>query len=426
MCIKTQEIFSVRGSITLTKKLCADCEDMTSPEDQKPRALCGQPLPDSSSGRNNPDASGREDMIGLSRQELSERLAALGERSFRVRQIWQWLYNRGVRDIQDMTNLSRETRARLEGDFYISRPVMTQQHVSEDGTCKWLFKFRDTNEAETVYIPETERGSVCISTQVGCTLTCRFCHTGTQALVRNLGATEIVGQFLVARDAYGEWPTPNESRRLLSNIVLMGMGEPLFNYENTVAALKILTDPEGISLSKRRVTLSTSGVVPRMYDLGRDIDVNLAVSLHAAQDDIRDQIMPINKKWPLRDLMQACRDYPAVSNARRITFEYVMLKGINDSDADARALAQLVKGIPCKFNLIPFNKWPGSDYDCSSSARIERFSDILYTYGYSAPIRRPRGRDILAACGQLKSASARARRARVLQNPDPVEQGTNA
>ncbi|NKD85459.1 23S rRNA (adenine(2503)-C(2))-methyltransferase RlmN [Haematospirillum jordaniae] len=368
-------------------------------------------IPVSAAGNipNNSDHQGREDLIGLSREQLAERFALLGEKPFRVNQVWSWLYNRGIRDIDGMTNISRETRTKMQDVFHISRPSITSQQDSEDGTRKWLLKFGDRNEAETVYIPDRDRGSVCISTQVGCTLTCRFCHTGTQKLVRNLGAAEIVGQFLTARDSYGEWPTPNETGRLLSNVVVMGMGEPLFNYDNTVTALKILTDPDGIALSKRRVTLSTSGVVPRMYDLGRDVGVNLAVSLHAARDDIRDQIMPINKKWPLKDLIKACREYPAVSNARRITFEYVMLKGINDSDADARELARLVRGIPCKFNLIPFNKWPGSDLECSSWDRIERFADILCDLGYSAPVRRPRGRDILAACGQLKSESQRER-----------------
>lgn len=367
-----------------------------------------------------PDHQGREDLIGLSREQLAERFALLGEKPFRVNQVWGWLYNRGVRDIEAMTNISRETRARMQEAFHISRPHITRQQDSGDGTRKWLLKFGDRNEAETVYIPDRDRGSVCISTQVGCTLTCRFCHTGTQKLVRNLGAAEIIGQFLAARDSYGEWPTPNETGRLLSNVVVMGMGEPLFNYDNTVTALKILTDPDGIALSKRRVTLSTSGVVPRMYDLGRDVGVNLAVSLHAARDDIRDRIMPINKKWPLKELIKACREYPAVSNARRITFEYVMLKDVNDSDADARELARLVKGVPCKFNLIPFNKWPGSDLECSSWDRIERFSDVLCDLGYSAPVRRPRGRDILAACGQLKSESQRERLKTRRDQADPT------
>jgi 23S rRNA (adenine2503-C2)-methyltransferase len=314
-----------------------------------------------------------------------------------------------VTDFAAMTNVSKDMRAKLEDNFRIGRPTVSREQTSTDGTRKWLLRFKDGNEAETVYIPDDDRGAVCVSTQVGCTLTCRFCHTGTQMLVRNLGAAEIAGQFMVARDSYGEWPTPNETGRLLSNVVVMGMGEPLFNYDETVKALAILIDPDGIALSRRRVTLSTSGVVPRMYDLGRDLPVNLAVSLHAATDDIRNEIMPINKKYPLKELMKACREYPGASNARRITFEYVMLKGINDSDADARALAKLVKGIPCKFNLLPFNKWPGSDFECADWDRIEKFSDILAAQGFSAPIRVPRGRDILAACGQLKSDSLRER-----------------
>lgn len=354
-------------------------------------------------------ADPRENLIGLSREDLAERFAALGEKSFRVKQVWSWLYCHGVTDFDAMTNLSKDFRRKLQDNFRIARPVVSREQTSTDGTRKWLLRFPDGNEAETVYIPDDDRGAVCVSTQVGCTLTCRFCHTGTQMLVRNLGAAEIAGQFMVARDSYGEWPTPNETGRLLSNVVVMGMGEPLFNYDETVKALSILIDPDGIALSRRRVTLSTSGVVPRMYDLGRDLPVNLAVSLHAATDDIRDEIMPINKKWPLKELMKACREYPGASNARRITFEYVMLKGINDSDADARALAKLVKGIPCKFNLLPFNKWPGSPFECSDWERIERFSDILAAAGYSAPIRVPRGRDILAACGQLKSESLRER-----------------
>lgn len=363
----------------------------------------------------NPDAQGREDLVGLSREQLAERFAAMGEKPFRVGQVWAWLYHRGVRDIDEMTNLSKTLRAKMVERFYVSRPAVTREQTSSDSTRKWLLKFRDGQEAETVYIPEDDRGAVCVSTQVGCTLTCRFCHTGTQMMVRNLTASEIVGQFLIARDSYGEWPTPNETGRLLSNVVVMGMGEPLFNYDDTVTALRILTDPDGIALSKRRVTLSTSGVVPRMYDLGRDIGVNLAVSLHAATDEVRDVIMPINKKWPLAELMKACREYPGVSNARRITFEYIMLDGINDSDADARELARIVKGIPCKFNLLPFNKWPGSTFECSNWQRIQRFSDILADAGYSAPIRTPRGRDILAACGQLKSASERERLSRLKQ-----------
>lgn len=370
----------------------------------------------------------REDLVGLSREDLSARLTALGEKPFRVKQLWSWIYIRGVTDFAQMTDLSKPLREKLAEHFIIGRPQVSTEQTSVDDTRKWLLRFPDGNEAETVYIPDDGRGAVCISTQVGCTLTCRFCHTGTQRLVRNLTAREIVGQFLVARDSYNEWAGQEALRprapetgadedddspdgRLLSNVVVMGMGEPLFNYDDTVTALKILTDPDGLALSKRRVTLSTSGVVPRMYDLGRDVGVNLAVSLHAATDAVRDEIMPINKKWPLKDLMQACRDYPGASNARRITFEYIMLKGINDSDEDAHTLARLVKGVPCKFNLLPFNPWPGSSYVCSEWSRIARFSDILASHGYSAPIRTPRGRDILAACGQLRSESIKARAA---------------
>jgi 23S rRNA (adenine2503-C2)-methyltransferase len=333
----------------------------------------------------------------------------MGEKPFRVGQIWGWLYNRGVTEFSAMSDLGKGLRDRLEERFVIRRPTLSREQTSSDGTRKWLLRFADGQEAETVYIPDFDRGAVCVSTQVGCTLTCKFCHTGTQMLVRNLESREIVGQVMTARDSYGEWPTPNETGRLISNVVVMGMGEPLFNYDATVTALKIITDAEGLAISKRRVTLSTSGVVPKMYDLGNDVGVNLAVSLHAATDDVRDIIMPINKKWPLAELMKACREYPGATNARRITFEYVMLKGINDSDADARALARLARGIPCKFNLLPFNAWPGALYESSSMTRIERFADILASEGYSAPIRTPRGRDILAACGQLKSDSQRKR-----------------
>lgn len=355
------------------------------------------------------EEDGREDLIGLSRQEMADRFAMLGEKPFRVKQVWSWLYVRGATSFEQMTDLSKVLRQKMEERFYISRPGVTREQTSTDGTRKWLLRFPDGNEAETVYIPDDDRGAVCISTQVGCTLTCRFCHTGTQLLVRNLKASEIVGQLMAARDSYDEWGKGTEDGRLLSNIVVMGMGEPLFNYDETVKALGIVIDGDGLAMSRRRVTLSTSGVVPRMYDLGRDLPVNLAVSLHAATDEVRDEIMPINKKWPLKELMKACRDYEGASNARRITFEYIMLKGINDSDADARELARLVKGIPAKFNLLPFNAWPGSGYECSDPQRIQRFSDILADAGYSAPVRTPRGRDILAACGQLKSESQRER-----------------
>lgn len=359
------------------------------------------------------EQTGRKALVGLGRAELERELAALGEKPFRARQLWHWIYNQGVTDFARMTTLAKPLREKLAEHFDVGRPAVSREQLSTDGTRKWLLRFDDGNEAEAVYIPEDERGAVCISSQVGCTLTCRFCHTGTQLLVRNLTAAEVVGQFMVARDAYGEWPSPMDGGRLISNIVLMGMGEPLFNYDNVAAALKILMDNEGIAVSKRRITLSTSGVVPMIERCGRELGVNLAISLHAVTDEVRDRLMPINKKFPLAELMRACREYPGLSNARRITFEYVMLKGINDSPADARALIRLIKGIPAKFNLIPFNPWPGVEFECSAQADIKRFSDILFDAGYSAPIRQPRGRDILAACGQLKSDSERVRCSRL-------------
>lgn len=355
----------------------------------------------------------RTDLVGLSRSELKAEIERIGEKPFRAKQLWQWIYHRGVTDFTEMTNISKSLHGKLADHFYISRPHISEELTSTDRTRKWLFKFDDKNEAETVFIPETDRGAVCISSQVGCTLTCKFCHTGTQLLVRNLSAAEIVGQFMAARDSYNEWPSPPGDKRLLSNIVMMGMGEPLYNFDNVVKALKILMDHEGIALSKRRITLSTSGVVPEIYRLGEQADVELAISLHAATDDVRSEIMPINKKYPLKDLMEAVRAYPAAINARRVTFEYVMLKGINDSEADARALTRLVKDIPCKFNLIPFNPWPGSDYECSSRATQKRFVEILNRAGYTATIRVTRGQDILAACGQLKSESERQRCSRM-------------
>ena len=355
----------------------------------------------------------RTDLVGLSRSELKAEMERIGEKPFRAKQLWQWIYHRGVTDFTEMTNISKSLHGKLADHFYISRPNVSEELTSTDRTRKWLFKFDDNNEAETVFIPETDRGAVCISSQVGCTLTCKFCHTGTQLLVRNLSAAEIVGQFMAARDSYNEWPSPPGDKRLLSNIVMMGMGEPLYNFDNVVKALKILMDHEGIALSKRRITLSTSGVVPEIYRLGEQADVELAISLHAATDDVRSEIMPINKKYPLKDLMDAVRAYPAAINARRVTFEYVMLKGINDSEADARALTRLVKDIPCKFNLIPFNPWPGSHYECSSRATQKRFVEILNRAGYTATIRVTRGQDILAACGQLKSESERQRCSRM-------------
>ena len=345
----------------------------------------------------------RPPLVGLSKAQLVDAVAALGEKRFRADQLWHWIYVRGAKSFEDMTDLSKKFRAKLADHHTVGRPVERRAQISVDGTRKWLFRFGGRHDAETVFIPDEDRGTLCISSQVGCTLTCKFCHTGTQRLVRNLEPGEIVGQVMAAKDAFSEWPTPIDGSRTLTNIVLMGMGEPLYNYENVRDAMKIVMADDGIGIGKRRITLSTSGVVPMIERAGKEIEVNLAISLHAANDDVRSEIMPINKKYPLKELMHACRTYPGASNARRITFEYVMLKGINDSDADARALAKLVKGLPAKFNLIPFNPWPGSQYECSDERTIERFSYLMAELGYTAPIRTPRGQDILAACGQLKS-----------------------
>ncbi len=359
-----------------------------------------------------PDAAlpdGRRELIGLSRAELGAELAAIGEPAFRTKQIWHWLYHQGVTDFAAMSTIARPLRERLAARFVIGRPEAATVQTSQDETRKFLFRFRDGQTAETVYIPDRQedRGAVCISSQVGCTLSCRFCHTGTQRLTRNLGAAEIVGQFMAARDAYGEWPSPKgETPRLLSTIVLMGMGEPLYNYANVAKAMTIVVDNEGIALSRRRITLSTSGVVPMMDRAGAELGVNLAVSLHAVRDDLRDELVPLNRKYPIAELIAACRRYPGASNARRITFEYVMLRGINDSTADARALVELLAGIPAKVNLIPFNPWPGSTYETSSASAIDRFANIVMDAGFSSPVRTPRGRDILAACGQLKTEHA--------------------
>ena len=352
----------------------------------------------------------RVNLIGIPRTQLNDMLVERGHKPFRTKQLWQWLYWHGVTDFDAMTNLSKDFRQKLADEFVIERPQVSEALNSVDGTAKWLLKFPDGNEVETVHIPETDRGTLCVSSQVGCTLTCKFCHTGTQKLVRNLTAAEVVGQMMLARDAFGEWPTPSDHSRMITNVVMMGMGEPLYNYDNVAAALRIVMDGEGLSLSKRRITLSTSGVVPAMRKCGEELNVNLAVSLHAVDDDTRDHIMPINKKYPLEELLDACRTYPGVTNARRITFEYVMLKGVNDSDADARQLVRLLKGIPSKINLIPFNPWPGSDFECSSATRIAAFQTIIQDEGLSAPVRTTRGEDILAACGQLKSESQRLRR----------------
>ena len=355
---------------------------------------------------------GRRDLVGLSREELAVELAQIGEKPFRAKQLWHWIYHQGVTDFSRMSSIARPLQARLAERFVVGRPDVAAVQTSADDTRKWLFRFRDGQEAETVYIPDRkeDRGAVCISSQVGCTLSCRFCHTGTQALVRNLGPAEIVGQFMAARDAYGEWPSPQgETPRLLSTIVLMGMGEPLYNYENVLRALRIVMDGEGIGLSRRRITLSTSGVVPMMDRCGAELGVNLAVSLHAVRDDLRNEIVPLNRKYPIAELIAACRRYPGASNARRITFEYVMLRGVNDSEAEARELVRLIAGIPAKVNLIPFNPWPGSSYRPSGRDALARFAAIVQDAGFASPIRTPRGQDILAACGQLKTESRRSR-----------------
>jgi 23S rRNA (adenine2503-C2)-methyltransferase len=358
-------------------------------------------------------ADGRRDLVGMSRDELAAELAAIGEKPFRVKQLWHWIYHQGATEFAAMSSIARPLQGKLAEKFVIGRPQAASVQTSTDLTRKWLFRFRDGQQAETVYIPDPEedRGALCISSQVGCTLSCTFCHTGTQTLVRNLGAAEIVGQFMAARDTYGEWPSPKgETPRLLSTIVLMGMGEPLYNYENVAQAMRIVMDNEGIALSRRRITLSTSGVVPMMDRCGAELGVNLAVSLHAVRDDLRDELVPLNRKYNIAELIAACRRYPGASNARRITFEYVMLKGINDTEADARELVRLIAGIPAKVNLIPFNPWPGSSYETSSGNAQHRFARIVMDAGYASPIRTPRGRDILAACGQLKTDSERRRK----------------
>lgn len=361
-------------------------------------------------------------LIGLSREELGEALLEAGiaakQVKMRVAQIWNWLYVRGVSNFADMANISKELRESLSKNYTIARPEVVEEQISTDGTRKWLFRFPPRGagrpvEIECVYIPEEGRGTLCVSSQVGCTLTCSFCHTGTQKLVRNLTAEEILSQLLTARDMLGDFPdastpdgavVPSEGRKI-TNIVMMGMGEPLYNFDAVKKALLIASDGDGLSLSKRRITLSTSGVVPEIYRTGEEIGVMLAISLHAVRDDLRDMLVPINKKYPLEELIKACRAYPGLSNAKRITFEYVMLKDVNDSLDDAKKLVQLLKGIPAKINLIPFNPWPGTNYQCSDWEQIERFADYVNAAGYASPIRTPRGRDIFAACGQLKSES---------------------
>ncbi len=362
------------------------------------------------------EAEGKPNLIGLTRAALADALAAAGtpekQLRMRTRQIWSWLYQKGARDFDAMTDLSKTYRATLAEHFEIRRPEIVTRQISNDGTRKYLLRIAGGHEVEAVYIPEEDRGTLCISSQVGCTLTCSFCHTGTQKLVRNLTAGEIVGQILVARDDLDEWARPAADKRLVSNIVLMGMGEPLYNTDNVRDAMKIAMDGEGISLSRRRITLSTSGVVPEIARAGEEIGCMLAISFHATTDEVRDKLVPINRKWNIEALIQACRDYPRLSNAERITFEYVMLKGVNDSDADAKRLVRLIAGIPAKINLIPFNPWPGAPYERSDWDRIEAFAEIVNRAGYASPVRTPRGEDIMAACGQLKSATERARKSR--------------
>ena len=371
-------------------------------------------------------APAQPSLIGMSRDTLADALGEVGvperQRRMRVQQIWHWLYVRGAQDFDAMTTLSKDLRRALAQRFTLARPEIAAEQVSIDGTRKWLLRLpgeltNAPHEVECVYIPETDRGTLCISSQVGCTLNCTFCHTGTQRLVRNLTAGEIVAQVVLARDRLGDWlaaqPTsgeePKEGRelekRLVSNIVMMGMGEPLYNFEAVRDGLNVVADGEGLSISKRRITLSTSGVVPNIARAGAEIGCMLAISLHSVTDELRDQLVPLNRKYPLRELLDACRHYPGLSNARRITFEYVMLKGVNDSLADAKALVRLLKGIPAKINLIPFNPWPGTKYECSDWEQIEKFSEVVFAAGYASPVRTPRGRDILAACGQLKSAT---------------------
>ncbi|QIJ74419.1 23S rRNA (adenine(2503)-C(2))-methyltransferase RlmN [Methylobacterium sp. NI91] len=379
-------------------------------------------------------------LVGLTREGLKQALIGIGvperETRMRVSQVWHWIYVRGAREFSEMTNVGKGLKAQLAEHFTLERPEVVTEQVSRDGTRKWLLRMAPTGahdhnrgaEIECVYIPGDDRGTLCVSSQVGCTLTCSFCHTGTQRLVRNLSTAEIVSQVVVARDALGDFTGQmpgkegGEAGRLVTNIVFMGMGEPLYNLDAVIDAIAVMSDQEGLALSRRRITVSTSGVVPQIERLGLEANAMLAISLHAVRDDLRDELVPLNRKYPIAQLLDACRNYPGLSNARRITFEYVMLKGVNDSDADARALVRLLKGIPAKINLIPFNPWPGSKYECSDWERIERFSEIVFTAGYASPVRTPRGRDILAACGQLKSETEKLRaRARMM-----LEEGMGA
>jgi len=348
-------------------------------------------------------------LLGLSKPELVKILIKHNLPKFRASQLWNWIYRSGVSNFNQMSNISKDLQRNLSEIFFISGPLITSSQISDDGTIKWLLKLNDGNEIETVWIPDNKRGTLCISSQVGCTLTCKFCHTGTQRLVRNLTSAEIVGQVMLAIDELNDWPSASENRYLTS-IVLMGMGEPLYNYENVKTALEIIMDHSGISLSRRRITLSTSGIIPEIEKCGKDLGVNLAISLHATDDKLRDKLVPINKKYNIKKLLEAVRSYATISNARRVTWEYVMLKGVNDSIKDAKNLVNLIKGIPSKINLIPFNKWPCSPYECSGKTEINNFSKIIMKAGYASPIRTPRGRDVMAACGQLRSLSVKLKK----------------
>ena len=354
---------------------------------------------------NNP----KTNLLGLTEAEIRSQLNKINLPNFRANQIWNWIYRSGTVNFNEMTNISKELRYLLSKNFNIWRPKISSTHKSQDGTIKWLLKMDDGNEVETVWIPDEERGTLCISSQVGCTLTCKFCHTGTQRLVRNLSSSEIVGQVMLAMDQLKDWPSASENR-LLTSIVLMGMGEPLFNYENVKKALEIIMDHSGISLSRRRITLSTSGIVPEIKKCGDDLGVNLAISLHATNDNLRNELVPINKKYDIKQLLDAVRSYARISNSRRVTWEYVMLKGVNDTAQDAKNLVKLIKGIPSKINLIPFNEWPCSPYECSEEDSINNFAKIIMKAGYASPIRTPRGRDVMAACGQLKSLSIKQKK----------------
>jgi len=385
-------------------------------------------------------------LVGRTRSGLAEALAEIGvpekERRMRVGQLWNWIYHYGVRDFAAMTTIGKGLRAALAERFSLDLPEVTAEQVSTDGTRKWLIRMAPTGprdrgaEIECVYIPEMDRGTLCVSSQVGCTLTCTFCHTGTQRLVRNLTTEEIVAQLMVARDRLGDFPNrsapdgafvPNDGGRFVSNIVFMGMGEPLYNFDGVRDAIEVITDNEGLSLGRRRITVSTSGVVPQIGPLGAEMGTMLAISLHAVRDELRNELVPLNRKYPIAELLEACRTYPGLSNAKRITFEYVMLKGVNDSDAEARELVRLLKGIPAKINLIPFNPWPGTRYECSDWDRIERFSEIVFRAGYASPVRTPRGRDILAACGQLKSETEKlSARARLMLDQDETAAAAQA